>query len=279
MRASAALHPIPMAPTWSPADIARAAQRAAPLPDRRRLARAAGAEPAPQAAVEEARLLPHDGDGPDPIDVHVGQRIRERRRALGLSQQTLAAALGLSYQQLQKVELGRNRIAAARLRRLSDILECPVSLFFEDLPGRRRADAAPDDALALARAIRALSPVVRDKIGAFVGELALAGDAAAARPASRRRRNPPAPLPTVDPLPPRVSTTPQPPEASDVLDADGRAFLERALLSRLDDDLEKLLRRKLPRAVRATIAGFAAALDSTGAPDPAEASDRAPATP
>ena len=71
--------------------------------------------------------------GPNPIDIHVGARVRLRRNLLGLTLQTLAKAVGVSYQQLQKYEWGVNRIGASRLFNLSRVLDVPVSFFFEDL--------------------------------------------------------------------------------------------------------------------------------------------------
>jgi transcriptional regulator with XRE-family HTH domain len=71
--------------------------------------------------------------GPDPIDVHVGLRVRLRRKALGLSQQSLAEALDLTFQQVQKYERGANRISASTLFRIAQVLEVPVSSFFDGL--------------------------------------------------------------------------------------------------------------------------------------------------
>lgn len=71
--------------------------------------------------------------GPDPIDVHVGLRVRLRRKSLGLSQQSLAEALDLTFQQVQKYERGANRISASTLFRISQVLEVPVSYFFDGL--------------------------------------------------------------------------------------------------------------------------------------------------
>ena len=72
--------------------------------------------------------------GPNPIDVHVGSRVRLRRKLLGLYLETLAKAVGVTYQQLQKYERGVNRISASRLFNLSRALDVPVSFFFEDMP-------------------------------------------------------------------------------------------------------------------------------------------------
>ncbi|MEQ9664407.1 MAG: helix-turn-helix transcriptional regulator [Phycisphaerales bacterium] len=73
-------------------------------------------------------------DGPDPVDVHVGKRMRQRRTLMGMSQERLAEAFGVSFQQVQKYERGTNRISASRLHLLSKILDVPVSYFFEGLP-------------------------------------------------------------------------------------------------------------------------------------------------
>ena len=71
---------------------------------------------------------------PNPIDVHVGKRIRTRRLLLGMNQETLANALGLTFQQVQKYEGGANRVSASRLSAMADILGVPISFFFGDLP-------------------------------------------------------------------------------------------------------------------------------------------------
>lgn|SRR5690606_682423 len=72
---------------------------------------------------------------PNPIDVHVGSRIRLRRNMLGLSQEKLGENLGITFQQIQKYEKGTNRVGASRLQAISAILNVPVSFFFEDAPG------------------------------------------------------------------------------------------------------------------------------------------------
>jgi transcriptional regulator with XRE-family HTH domain len=73
------------------------------------------------------------GEGPDPIDVHVGLRVRLRRKALGYSQERLAEALDLTFQQVQKYERGANRISASTLYRIAQVLEVPVGYFFDGL--------------------------------------------------------------------------------------------------------------------------------------------------
>jgi transcriptional regulator with XRE-family HTH domain len=94
--------------------------------------------------------------GPHPIDVHVGGRVRMRRTMLGLTQERLGQALGLTFQQIQKNEHGINRIGSSRLYQLSRILDVPVSFFFDDMPafkedgtGPAKTPAEPDPLLKL----------------------------------------------------------------------------------------------------------------------------------
>jgi transcriptional regulator with XRE-family HTH domain len=70
----------------------------------------------------------------DPIDKHVGNRVRMRRIMLGMSQEKLGDALDLTFQQVQKYEKGTNRISASRLQQMSNILQVPVPFFFEGAP-------------------------------------------------------------------------------------------------------------------------------------------------
>src|ERR1700727_4089414 len=71
---------------------------------------------------------------PNPTDKHVGSRVRMRRMMLGMSQEKLGDALGLTFQQVQKYEKGTNRIGASRLQQISHILQVPVAFFFEGAP-------------------------------------------------------------------------------------------------------------------------------------------------
>jgi transcriptional regulator with XRE-family HTH domain len=71
---------------------------------------------------------------PDPIDSHVGTRVRMRRILVGLSQEKLGAALGITFQQIQKYEKGTNRIGASRLQQAAQVLGVPVNFFFEGAP-------------------------------------------------------------------------------------------------------------------------------------------------
>ncbi len=84
-----------------------------------------------------AKSKPRYGRGtgkPHPVDVHVGARVRQRRVLQGMTQTDLANALGLTFQQVQKYENGRNRISASRLFELSQVLDVPIQYFFDDMP-------------------------------------------------------------------------------------------------------------------------------------------------
>ncbi|MCZ8036384.1 MAG: helix-turn-helix transcriptional regulator [Novosphingobium sp.] len=71
---------------------------------------------------------------PNPIDRHVGSRVRMQRLVAGVSQEKLGGALGLTFQQVQKYEKGSNRISASRLQQIANMLDVPVSFFFEGAP-------------------------------------------------------------------------------------------------------------------------------------------------
>ena len=75
---------------------------------------------------------------PHPIDIEVGNRIKARRRMMGMSQGTLADALGVTFQQVQKYEKGTNRVSASRLQKVGEVLGVPVSSFFRTSPRNRR---------------------------------------------------------------------------------------------------------------------------------------------
>jgi transcriptional regulator with XRE-family HTH domain len=84
---------------------------------------------------------------PNPVDRHVGSRVRMRRIMLGMSQEKLGEGLGLTFQQIQKYEKGTNRIGASRIQQISEILQVPVSFLFEGSPGSSTGfDAAPSPA-------------------------------------------------------------------------------------------------------------------------------------
>ncbi len=103
---------------------------------------------------------------PNAVDRQVGVRVRMRRLMLDMSQEQLAAGLGVSFQQVQKYEKGHNRVGAGRLQQLAEILQVPPSFFFEDFPTPGNKAALPShipdflataDGLALAEAFMSIS--------------------------------------------------------------------------------------------------------------------------
>ncbi len=91
-----------------------------------------------------------------PVDVHVGKRIRHRRWLLGMTQQQLADAVGIKFQQIQKYETGMNRVSASRLWDIASTLDVPVGFFFEGLDGQTGAEAPGGDVLAEKEAMELL---------------------------------------------------------------------------------------------------------------------------
>ena len=79
----------------------------------------------------------------NPIDIYVGSRVKQRRTLLGMSQEKLGNAVGLTFQQIQKYERGANRIGASRLYQFSQLLDVPVSFFFDEIPAEVKAAADP----------------------------------------------------------------------------------------------------------------------------------------
>jgi transcriptional regulator with XRE-family HTH domain len=126
---------------------------------------------------------------PNPTDKHVGARVRMRRMMLGMSQEKLGDALGLTFQQVQKYEKGANRIGASRLQQIAEILQVPVSFFFEGAPsspghsggGGASEAASPayvseflatSDGLALTKAfMRIKNPKLRRRIVELVEQI------------------------------------------------------------------------------------------------------------
>jgi transcriptional regulator with XRE-family HTH domain len=90
---------------------------------------------------------------PDPIDLHVAARLRMRRMMRGVSQEALAARIGVTFQQIQKYEKGHNRIGASRLFQLASALEAPMDYFFEGLPDTANREQAHENADAAATAM------------------------------------------------------------------------------------------------------------------------------
>ena len=93
-----------------------------------------------------AKKLPVSRGGkPNPVDIHVGRRVRHRRTLLGLSQEKLGEAVGLTFQQIQKYERGTNRISASRLYAISNVLDVSVPFFFEEMPPEISGEPVPAD--------------------------------------------------------------------------------------------------------------------------------------
>ena len=94
--------------------------------------------------VDEAADEEKGSRRPNPIDVHVGSRVRFRRMLLGMSQERLGEKLGLTFQQIQKYEKGINRIGASRLFDLAQVLGVPVQFFYEEAPAAEAKQFVPD---------------------------------------------------------------------------------------------------------------------------------------
>ena len=150
------------------------------------------------ASTPRARRARLQTGSPKPVDVHVGSRVRLRRTMLGMSQEKLGHAIGLTFQQVQKYERGANRIAASRLFELSRVLDVPVSFFFDDMPADVSLRSRPlegglaeeggvpyaanpmakRETLELVRAYyRITDPGVRKRVFALAKALAKASDA------------------------------------------------------------------------------------------------------
>ncbi|HEY0052950.1 MAG TPA: helix-turn-helix transcriptional regulator [Caulobacteraceae bacterium] len=123
------------------------------------------------------------------IDLHLGRRLRRRRRLLGLTQQQLAIQVGIRFQQIQKYECGANRISAARLWQLSEALESPVSYFYDGLTevlerkGQQPAEGRSEvysrkETLDLIQAYYQLSERPRRRLLDLAKSLNVEGDAA-----------------------------------------------------------------------------------------------------
>ena len=129
---------------------------------------------------------------PNPIDIHVGNRVRLRRTLLGMSQEKLGEAVGLTFQQIQKYEKGVNRIGSSRLYQFNQILDVPVSFFFDDMPETvtdarpgviaatnsdfERDPLAKRETLELVRAYYGISaPTVRKRVFELTKSIAASG--------------------------------------------------------------------------------------------------------
>ena len=140
---------------------------------------------------------------PNPVDIHVGARVRLRRTMLGMSQERLGDSLGITFQQIQKYEKGANRIGASRLQKICEVMGVPVSFFFEDMPvgdgtagapGLREPEArsyvadlpSTAEGAQLARAFaRIADPKVRRRLLDLVRALGEAAESARAPGAAR----------------------------------------------------------------------------------------------
>ncbi len=116
---------------------------------------------------------------PNPIDKHVGGRVRMRRKMLGISQTKLGQALQVSFQQVQKYENGANRIGAGKLQQIAQILDAPVVFFFEEAPAGMNAKAnglnslTPSQCLSLVKAFMHIKdPIMRRHIVGLVMRIA-----------------------------------------------------------------------------------------------------------
>lgn len=141
---------------------------------------------------------------PNPIDIHVGGRVRMRRMILGMSQERLGEQLGITFQQIQKYEKGTNRIGASRLQNIAAVLSVPVSYFFENAPSHSGAPGFADsdgsyvndfqptsETIQLNRAfVRIGDPKIRRRILELVRSLAGDGEEVEAKAAAQRERRP-----------------------------------------------------------------------------------------
>ena len=104
---------------------------------------------------------------PNPVDVHVGSRVKLRRTLLGMSQEMLGEAIGITFQQVQKYERGSNRIGCSRLYDLARVLDVPVSYFFDAIPVSAQAQSPLN--------------VIKGTVGEEAGEIVAASDPMAKR--------------------------------------------------------------------------------------------------
>ncbi len=113
--------------------------------------------------------------GPRPVDVHVGRRVKARRTLIGMSQEELGKHVGLTFQQIQKYEQGKNRMGASRLWQFSLILGQPISWFFEGIGERKRKRddlLAKRDTLKFVRYFSACDPDVQNHLAAMIKAVA-----------------------------------------------------------------------------------------------------------
>lgn len=132
--------------------------------------------------LDRVAAISHAKCKPDPVDVHVGARIRLRRTMMGISQEKLGDGLGVTFQQVQKYEKGANRVGASRMQQISNVLDVPVSYFFEEAPDGGASDAetselasfiASAEGLRINRAFASIkNPAARKKLAALISAVA-----------------------------------------------------------------------------------------------------------
>jgi len=108
-----------------------------------------------------AKSIPRFGRGSGkrhPVDVHVGERVKQRRKLLGMTQTDLGDALDLTFQQVQKYERGANRIGASRLLAIARVLDVPIEYFFEDMPPEIVAISAAANGRSKAKKLPSFAP-------------------------------------------------------------------------------------------------------------------------
>lgn len=118
-------------------------------------------------------------DGPDPVDIHIGRRIRLRRMLMDMTQNELGQMLGLSFQQIQKYEHGANRVSASALFRLSCRLDVPITFFFDGLQGVPKPavsvldgdDGVQRESLEMLRNYQSLPPPLRRQLSALLSTM------------------------------------------------------------------------------------------------------------
>lgn len=127
----------------------------------------------PKAKIKQSRRL-----ASQPLDQYIGERVRSRRQILGMSQTELARAIGVSFQQVQKYEKGANRVGSGLLYRLAELLEVPISYFYEGydtkMPSGKAGHEMIDRKTAnLLRSFNELSPQHKDAVAELVRSLAV----------------------------------------------------------------------------------------------------------
>ena len=116
---------------------------------------------------------------PNPVDIHIGSKVRERRMLIGMSQEKLGEELGLTFQQVQKYEKGANRIGGSRLHHISKVLGVRVDWFFPDRDENLTTGPTLDQRdAALLRAYHQLSPGQQERLKAFLKSITALQEAA-----------------------------------------------------------------------------------------------------